>query len=544
MRAARDHLSGVAVGAGSSGSAAEDAWPGNPRWSTLVAAGSAGLAAVIAGYPLTLPHLLAGVHGFASGAGYDDGVYLAAALRLLNGDLPYRDFAFVHPPGITLIMAPFAGLGRLLGERDALALARVATVLVAAANSALASISVRHHGIAASVTAGVLLAGFPGAYNADHTLLLEPWLVLACLSAFVVLFPRGELAWSAKRLALAGALAGFAGAIKVWAVLVVVPLLVLCVILRRRRSAPFLAGVAAGFGLPCLPFLILAPGAFLSDVVVAQAKRSSADDGLDAATRIGIMSGLKHFGEPAPPAAVVVLGVVLAAAAAAVLGLARRHARAADWGAAAVAAVVVTGLFLPSQFYDHYAYFSAAFIAVLAGVVAGLLAAAAARLARRSATPLAAPLGSAALPVVACALVIAALPHGVGEARGYFADAADPGLLISATVPEGACVVFDDPVLLIVGNRLGTPHGDCPRLVDPFGLWLTEDAGARPHLGGPFPQAFVDKWSGWLDQADYLVLSVPGSNYLPFSAELIDQFTSTYRLVAEGEHAYIYAHLR
>lgn len=543
MRAARDHPSGLAVDTGGSSSAEQRSGTG-PRWSTLVAAGSATLAAVIAGYPLTLPHLLAGVHGFASGAGYDDGVYLAAALRLLNGDLPYRDFAFVHPPGITLVMAPLAALSRFVGERDVLALARVATVLVAAANSALASISVRHHGVAASVTAGVLLAGFPGAYNADHTLLLEPWLVLACLSAFVVLFPGGELASSAKRLALAGALAGFAGTIKVWAVLVVVPLLVLCVTVRRRRSAPFLAGVAAGFGVPCLPFLIVAPGAFLADVVVAQAKRSSAEDGLDAATRIGVMSGLKHFEEPAPPAAVVVLGVLGAAAVAAVLALGHRHARAADWGAATVAAVVVTGLFLPSQFYDHYAYFSAAFVAVLVGAAAGLLAASAARLAQRLSKPLAGRLASAALPVAACVLMVAALPHGVGEARSYFADAADPGVLIAATVPAGACVVSDDPVLLIVGNRLGASHGDCPRLVDPFGLWLTEDAGARPYLGGPFPQAFVDKWSGWLDQADYVVLSVPGSSYLPFSAELVDQFTSTYQLVGEGEHAYIYARQR
>lgn len=107
--------------------------------------------------------MLAGVHGYASGAGYDDGVYLTVALRLVNGVLPYRDFVFVHPPGSALMLSPLAALSHVVGTRDVLVLARIATVLVVATNSALASLIVRHRGMAASVTAGVLLAGFPGA---------------------------------------------------------------------------------------------------------------------------------------------------------------------------------------------------------------------------------------------------------------------------------------------------------------------------------------------------------------------------------------------
>ncbi len=40
--------------------------------------------------------------GGPSGAatGYDDGVYFSASALLLRGVLPYRDFVFVHPPGI------------------------------------------------------------------------------------------------------------------------------------------------------------------------------------------------------------------------------------------------------------------------------------------------------------------------------------------------------------------------------------------------------------------------------------------------------------
>src|SRR5262245_66195881 len=37
---------------------------------------------------------------------YDDGVYFSAAALLAQGILPYRDFTFVHPPGIALFYLP------------------------------------------------------------------------------------------------------------------------------------------------------------------------------------------------------------------------------------------------------------------------------------------------------------------------------------------------------------------------------------------------------------------------------------------------------
>jgi len=343
---------------------------------------------------------------------------------------------------------------------------------------------------------------------------------------------------------LAGLLGGFAGTVKVWAILVVFPLLVACMIVRGRRATPFITGLAAGFLVPCLPFLIVAPKDFVRDVLVAQANRSSGRVGLGASTRIGIMSGLKHFGEPSPSLPVVVFALLLATGVAAVLVLARQRTRASDWTAAGVVALVVLGLFLPGQFYDHYAYFSAAFISVLVGVAVGLVSASATRLAKRHLGQRPARLAPAVLPLTAAMIVVWSLPHGLGGARRYFEDATDPGRTIAAAVPSGACVVTDDPILLIVANRVGQPGPGCPRLVDPFGLWMTEDDGALPHLGGPFPQAFVDKWSAWLEQADYVVLSVEGSDYLPFSPELIRQFNATYRRVAAGDHAYVYVHMR
>ena len=60
-------------------------------------------------YYLSLPHVLSGVLGWNEG--YDEGVYLGAATRLVNGALPYRDFVLVHPPGIVLLMFPVALVG-------------------------------------------------------------------------------------------------------------------------------------------------------------------------------------------------------------------------------------------------------------------------------------------------------------------------------------------------------------------------------------------------------------------------------------------------
>ena len=76
---------------------------------------------------LTRPGLLTGV------AEYDDGVYLGAAIRLTEGTLPYRDFAFVQPPGILLLVTPVALVGRIFSTAAALGLSRVLTVCASTA---------------------------------------------------------------------------------------------------------------------------------------------------------------------------------------------------------------------------------------------------------------------------------------------------------------------------------------------------------------------------------------------------------------------------
>src|SRR5690242_6739338 len=105
------------------------------------------IAALFGAYVLTFPYGLDGIHGAAvNGDGYDDGVYLGSAIRLLHGHLPYRDFLFLHPPGITLLMSPVASLAGVFGTPAALAVARIVTVLVSAGNASLAALAMRHRG--------------------------------------------------------------------------------------------------------------------------------------------------------------------------------------------------------------------------------------------------------------------------------------------------------------------------------------------------------------------------------------------------------------
>ena len=65
------------------------------------------LALAVRLFTLTRPGFLTGV------SEYDDGVYLGAAIRLTQGAVPYRDFAFVQPPGILLLMTPAALVARM-----------------------------------------------------------------------------------------------------------------------------------------------------------------------------------------------------------------------------------------------------------------------------------------------------------------------------------------------------------------------------------------------------------------------------------------------
>src|SRR6266571_6130205 len=148
---------------------------------------------------------------------------------------------------------------------------------------------------------------YPAAVQSAHTVLLEPWLVLGCLAGAVAVFDGDQLA-AGRRLAWGGAALGFAGAIKVWAIIPVAVILALS-LRRPRQAARFLAGVIAGFAVPLLPFAAVAPRRLYDSVIVAQLTRT--DIRVPLWFRIQEMTGLTAA-HPSD-AALAVVGVIAAA---------------------------------------------------------------------------------------------------------------------------------------------------------------------------------------------------------------------------------------
>ena len=97
------------------------------------------LAAAITLYQVSRP-------GFLFGITPDIAAWLGGSIRLVHGAIPYRDFDLLQPPGFTLLASPFAFLSEGIGTRDALAVLRLCTPLLAAGSVLLIGKVIRHHG--------------------------------------------------------------------------------------------------------------------------------------------------------------------------------------------------------------------------------------------------------------------------------------------------------------------------------------------------------------------------------------------------------------
>ncbi len=321
---------------------------------------------------LTRPGYLLGV------TEYDDGSYFGSAVRLVHGVLPYRDFVFVQPPGITLLMAPAALVSRVIGTDGGIAIARVLTMLAGAAGVAMTGLLVRHRGVLAALIACGVVAVYPDSVSSSHTLLVEPWLVLFCMAGAVMVFDGDQITGSGRRLAWGGVAFGFAGVIEAWAI---IPVLVIALlsIRRLRRTALYLGGVAAGFLIPVLPFAALAPHSFYDSVITAQVGGRVNAARMPLWYRLRQMSGFAN--EPhvrhlyiAGLLALIVVFVIVACAVA--LLLTRRLPPPIEWFAYG-STVAVVGIFLwPAQFHYHFSGFLAPFLGLSVALPAARLLAA------------------------------------------------------------------------------------------------------------------------------------------------------------------------
>jgi len=485
-------------------------------------------------YYLTLPHVLAGV--LARNEGYDEGVYVGVATRFVNGVLPYHDFVFLHPPGIALIFAPLALVGRVFGTRVSLELARCLTVFVVAGNVTLAGLLLRRVGRVASAVAAFSLALWPLAVAVDPTVELEPYLVFCCLLGSLLVFDALELG-SSRRLLLGGLVTGFALTVKVWAILPLLAIALVCLPKWRTIGVRLGSAVVAGAVIPCAPFVIAAPGSFYHDVVATQLQRTlpRAVSPISLGGRIGLVSGLDGITSSTLRSTLCVYGLATLFVVLVLLSVVagpRRRLRV-EWFALVAPCVVFAGMLAFPASNDHYSYFPAAFFALLLGVTVTRVRSVDVLRAARSIKPIGSR--NSSVPILLMSLCLALgvflLSQDVIYARSWLAASTDPSTALAAAIPAGSCAISDLPADLLVADRF-TPSGDgCPAVVDPVGLYLSDDGGSAPHPSPPYALPFLYEWLTWLQHATYVELQVPFSDFIPWSTYSVLWFHDNYQLV-------------
>ena len=450
-------------------------------------------------YQITRPGVLLGV------AWYDDGVYFASALRLAQGALPYRDFVFAQPPGLTLLLTPAALAAKVIGTARGMAIARILTLLASTAAVVLGGLLVRHRGLlAVTVTCG-LLAVFPASVGDARTVFIEPWTALFCLAGALVVFDGDRLAADSRRLFWGGVAFGFAGAVESWAI---VPVLVVAALAlpRPRTAAIYAGGLAAGFLVPVLPFVIPSPRGFYQSVFVAQLVRHG-QIWVPDWVRLQQMSGLIYLVNPGHLILLLVpLAVVgfVAAAVAAAWVITRRPPPPLDWFAVVTATLIVIAFMWPPGFFFHFPGFLEPFVAMA-------IALSASRLLDAVRSPAGRPEARRWMPWVAAGLaglviVVFAVIQGKTESATTPRVPSRAVAAVRRTIPPGACVLTDQASFTIAANRFYSTVPGCSQMIDPLavdyalspGRDATVGAGQVPAVAAVMRYAFDHAQYVWL----------------------------------------------
>jgi hypothetical protein len=549
-----------------------------PGWLTPVTVVIAAVTLLALGirlFYLTRPGYLLGV------TEYDDGSYFGSAVRLVHGMLPYRDFVFVQPPGITLLMTPVALLARVIGTDWGLAVARIATMLAGAAGVALAGLLVRHRGVLAALIACGVVAVYPDSVASAHTLLVEPWLVLFCLAGAVAVFDGDQITDSRRRLIWGGAAFGFAGVVEAWAIL---PVLVIVVLGLRwpRRMGAYLGGVAAGFLIPVLPFAAAAPRMFYNSVIVAQVGGRINAVRMPLWYRLRQMSGFANEPQVRHLYVVGVIALIIAfviVACALALLLTRQLPPPIEWFAFASTAAVVAIFLWPAQFHYHFSGFLAPFVGLsmalpaaraMAAVRAradGPIAAdsradapgadvpgadapgadvpgsggrrAAGRRAGRSqasGSPAGQLLSWIAVGLAAALVVVGTWSQAAFESK-LEPDA--PVAMIAAgrqIIPPGACVLADNSAYTIVTNRFLSSVPGCPAIDDGTGANYALSNGRGALTGAGRVPAVAAMWHSAFAHAQYVWLTGLSRLRIAWNPALRAYFEANFVHVANHTH--------
>ena len=410
-----------------------------------------------------------------AGGSYDTTLYLGSAIRLFHGALPYRDFALLQPPGLVLVMSPFALLSLVVGSRGALIALSVCTPLLAGVNVLLLGRLVIHRGWRAALTACALLAVYPAMYEALLDGMLEPLMCFFCLLGAVLIFDGDGFA-GRRRIIAGGAAFGFAISVLVAAVLPVLVMGAVCVRHPRRRLLPFVAGALAGCLVPVLPFFALAPGSVVREIVLTQLQRVPGGTRTPMATRLSEATFALPQGTPRIAlAAIAVVAVVI-------LGgflWTRSRLVPLEWFAIGATLTLGGAQLAIATYYAHFPAMLIPYPAILLGV-------AVARLSRRGLLRL--------MP----ALVVVALAAGAVALAVRFdgLSTVDYGPIVDAVIPVNGCALSPHTQVLVQSDRFELTVPGCTAMVDPYSSWLV----SRNAPGGSLPV-----FAAALDHSDYLV---------------------------------------
>lgn len=391
---------------------------------------------------------------------YDEGVYSAAASLLAQGQLPYRDFVFVHPPGLPYLLLPLGGLD----PQQAFLGARFVMVAVGAACIALVGfIACRRWGLLAGAGGAAVYASFPEAVAAEHGVFLEPVLNLFCLVAVACWVHTDDrtkrVTWDGYALS-AGAFAAAAFTVKLWAAFAIVAMLLVPPTRdRAKKYRALLVGLVVTGLVLWLPVLIGAGTAVTDQVLLFQFGRPG-DGAATIAERLTSMVGsplhplqARHLAATA----LAGLGVIV------IIGW-RRHDRlgriAVLWFGLAATAFLVS-----ATYWDQYNAALAPSMSLLAAAGFSWVSTAL----RRSGIARAACIG---FLVVAALVTAVSVRRSILEVTSRSDELAAVASDVQSLIPDSECAVAFEPQWLLSAGRLPVAGPDKVLSVDPYAAQL------------------------------------------------------------------------
>jgi hypothetical protein len=281
---------------------------------------------------------------------YDEGVYVAGAWALRHGFLPWRDFVFLHPPGVLLWLAPLT----VAGPKLALMVGRALSAIAGATNVVLTGRLVGGWG---GLLGALFLATWWEAVLTERGVFLEPLMTCAGLVAWTLAKAPREWDPSAvtvarrrRRARWAGVAAGVAVLFKLWGGLWLLGALYL---VEKEHRRALLTGAAIALGVGLVPFAVPAPEELLFQVLRVHALRPP-DGDLAIGTRLSEM----FVARSADASLLIALALPFS-----LVGPSRTLARAALLGAG----LLVAAFLLSAAWWNQYDAALAPFLALSLG---------------------------------------------------------------------------------------------------------------------------------------------------------------------------------